>query len=643
MFKASKTMKWTDWAQEYAAVLGSTASFIAMVALLATSNGKVVKTWKGITLNAVVSILSLVMKASLGFVFAECLAQWKWILFARESRRLIDFDRIDAATRGPLGSLRVLARTKGPIPLWLGAAVTLLVMGLDPFTQQLVQFRSSLISEPSAAALTSHSSIYVMGTASSMRTVVNGVTEDIYGMTELSLSMKSAILTGLSRPLSEVSQQALVQCPTGNCTWAPFRTLGVCSRCTNVTTSLRRVGGIGSSLISFSDAIVGRSIMDEPSESIDFPSTAYTLMAWRSCDLAGYRPGSLHAAAGAVPVQPRERAFSRPYTLPSGHYIANVDGCPPYNGFDRSTSCVRAGIKGVNALIDNNKYTMTSFGTGNPNKTVTMKDVEPLIWSTSFIYPSVPAVNAASSPIIWPDVPLQATECALYYCVKAIDSRMEGNQLHENITEYPSRLSPLDPLPSVYNLEYNPVLPNGAFGSQVKLVTINTSDNPFRVTDEPVMAISSYIQSFFLVNYTDSHGAFDILSSVPGVRQYLDTTLGIPGAVGLNGASFGPSTPSPGKHYMLAFPRTMDSIWSWNTTNVTSVFYALATSMTNEMRRNNGTAGQDEMGMLKGATESWMTVYEIHWAWGALHALVLVLGILFVAVTVGAEGPLWKS
>lgn len=96
--------------------------------------------------------------------------------------------------------------------------MTLLVIGLDPFTQQLVQFRSNLVSEPSATALTSHSSIYAMGTASALQSVVNGVTEDIYGMTELSLSMKSAVLTGLSRPLSEVAQQVLVQCPAGNCT-----------------------------------------------------------------------------------------------------------------------------------------------------------------------------------------------------------------------------------------------------------------------------------------------------------------------------------------------------------------------------------------------------------------------------------------
>jgi hypothetical protein len=85
-----------------------------MVALLAAFDGKEVFTWKDVTLNAIVSVLSLTMKACLAYILAECIAQWKWILFARESRPLIDFDRIDAATRGPLGSLRVLTRTKGP-------------------------------------------------------------------------------------------------------------------------------------------------------------------------------------------------------------------------------------------------------------------------------------------------------------------------------------------------------------------------------------------------------------------------------------------------------------------------------------------------------------------------------------------------
>jgi hypothetical protein len=106
-------MRWTAWVWEYSAVLGAVASFAAMVAVLARSDGREVVSLHGVTVNAVVSILSLAMKASLAYVLAECLAQWKWILFAREPRPLMDFERIDAATRGPLGSLRVLARTKG--------------------------------------------------------------------------------------------------------------------------------------------------------------------------------------------------------------------------------------------------------------------------------------------------------------------------------------------------------------------------------------------------------------------------------------------------------------------------------------------------------------------------------------------------
>ncbi len=70
-------MRWTAWVWEYSAVLGSIASFAAIVALLVSFNGKVVFTWKGVTLNATVSILSLALKASLAYVLAECIAQWK--------------------------------------------------------------------------------------------------------------------------------------------------------------------------------------------------------------------------------------------------------------------------------------------------------------------------------------------------------------------------------------------------------------------------------------------------------------------------------------------------------------------------------------------------------------------------------------
>ncbi|KFZ06899.1 hypothetical protein V501_06971 [Pseudogymnoascus sp. VKM F-4519 (FW-2642)] len=92
---------------------------------------------------------------------------------------------------------------------------------------------------------------------------------------------------------------------------------------------------------------------------------------------------------------------STAYTLPNGHFIANVDGCPPYNGFECDASCAREVYDTNNYTYDiyaDDKYTMTSFGAGNSSKTVTM-NVDTLIWSTSFIYPDVDAVTAASSPV----------------------------------------------------------------------------------------------------------------------------------------------------------------------------------------------------------------------------------------------------
>lgn len=78
--------------------------------LLAVFDGRSIFDWKSVTLNAVISVLSVSMKASLTFAVAELIGQWKWILFSRSARPLMDFERIDMASRGPLGCISVLTR-----------------------------------------------------------------------------------------------------------------------------------------------------------------------------------------------------------------------------------------------------------------------------------------------------------------------------------------------------------------------------------------------------------------------------------------------------------------------------------------------------------------------------------------------------
>lgn len=98
-----------SWTGELWALAGSNLFFAAIVVLLVFADGKPIFTWKGVTLNTAISVLAVCMKASLLFAVSECIAQWKWILFSRAARRpLIDFEHIDRASRGPLGSVKVL-------------------------------------------------------------------------------------------------------------------------------------------------------------------------------------------------------------------------------------------------------------------------------------------------------------------------------------------------------------------------------------------------------------------------------------------------------------------------------------------------------------------------------------------------------
>ncbi|KAJ0347682.1 hypothetical protein COL154_010795 [Colletotrichum chrysophilum] len=141
------TIRWSVWGQQIWALVGAVAALTTMAILLGKFNNRPVFNQMGVTLNAIISVLSVAVKAAVAFVLSECMAQWKWILYAREDRLMIDFDRLDGAARGPLGSLRVLSRTKGASIAQFGAVLTIVALALDPFAQQLLRLREAIVLE----------------------------------------------------------------------------------------------------------------------------------------------------------------------------------------------------------------------------------------------------------------------------------------------------------------------------------------------------------------------------------------------------------------------------------------------------------------------------------------------------------------
>ena len=94
---------------------------------------------RGISLNAVVSDLATISKSALLFMVAACISQLKWPWYSVR-RNLNDLQLLDDASRGPLGSIKLLFTRITQSVASIGALITVLTLALDPFLQQLISY-----------------------------------------------------------------------------------------------------------------------------------------------------------------------------------------------------------------------------------------------------------------------------------------------------------------------------------------------------------------------------------------------------------------------------------------------------------------------------------------------------------------------
>lgn len=151
----------------------------ALITVLAVFDRKHIFYWHKVTLNTVVSVISTAAKAPIMFVIAESISQWKWIIFFRKRHRLIGFQNMDSASRGPWGSLKLLwsrkrkcvllvrisllKLTESSIALQLGALTTVMAIAIDPFSQQLIQYEQRSVKVPTSDASIARAQRYSRG------------------------------------------------------------------------------------------------------------------------------------------------------------------------------------------------------------------------------------------------------------------------------------------------------------------------------------------------------------------------------------------------------------------------------------------------------------------------------------------------
>jgi len=122
----------------------SLLSFVSLVIVLQHYNGRTLDSWpyRRLSLNGLVAFLATITRASAMVSVANCLSQGGWNWFTPRSsrtRRTLDHMEVfDEASRGAWGSLKLLWLLKARYLGSVGALLTVLFLGFDIFTQQVI-------------------------------------------------------------------------------------------------------------------------------------------------------------------------------------------------------------------------------------------------------------------------------------------------------------------------------------------------------------------------------------------------------------------------------------------------------------------------------------------------------------------------
>jgi hypothetical protein len=122
----------------------SVSAIAAIVVLLLIVDGQTLPRLPlNITVNTYISFCSTLAKGTMLVAVNESISQLKWLWF-RQPRTLQDIQVFDDASRGPMGAVRLIFRTKASL-VALGSLVAVLALVMDPFAQQIVSYPSRSI------------------------------------------------------------------------------------------------------------------------------------------------------------------------------------------------------------------------------------------------------------------------------------------------------------------------------------------------------------------------------------------------------------------------------------------------------------------------------------------------------------------
>ncbi|KAK4159869.1 hypothetical protein QBC43DRAFT_326471 [Cladorrhinum sp. PSN259] len=564
--------RFRTWGLEVGGLLLSTAAFVALVVLLRYVDGKQLNDWNFyFSINTVVSTIAIVMRTPLAFVVGSCIGHSKWSWFKKRPGPLSGFVLFDDASRGPLGSLGLLWWLK--LKHWsaIGAFVTVALVAVDPIFQALVVYESRpvpiLQHNNATMPLVSRASQLDVGQQVEMGNIRIVIPEVGFKMGTLltvqpfpDVGMSSTMVTALvNSSLSSQTQPPSLSCGTGNCTYPAYSSLGICSKCFDISSRLVKTSKVGT-----------------PSDN---PMSFFS--------------GS---AGGAGPVmQSPYTNYMIPYRAERPLLAQNLDG-PRDFGFNNKTGRQAWARIALSAVFQ-------------PNETYNFRDSDRLLASFAIIAPPRDYWDNLTE---WQDARMQAAECALEFCARVQETKVENGNVAESTLVDPSGF---EREPD----SFIPIDDNGARRAGDDLRAVNKyfgkSLNMFNYTawrDPAEMRQFSYLIAY-VVKRTDLQ-----LRLKEEVARSLNASDSIQTTFNITQASITTMINHLAKSYTLESMTLalMDSH------NITTTFEQAAERLTFRMREISGAT-------VAGKESHTVTFIRVQWVFGIFPVVVFAFGLIY--------------
>ncbi|TQB71198.1 hypothetical protein MPDQ_007728 [Monascus purpureus] len=223
------------WWLEFLSYAVAAITLMAIITVVMVYQDKPLSQWPHfISVNTLLSIFLSIFHTLVLFPVVEALGEVKWMWFHRPNS-LRDLDRLEEASRGAIGSLKLLFAGPRSPPAIAGACIIVALLAIDPITQEIVQYHNCKHIVPGEVGLIPRTNNYTAaGTHLGPLDVA------------LDAPMAAAMYQGLINPSRIDSTSSIpFTCTTGNCTFTQaipdvsFASLAMCATAQDISSSIQ--------------------------------------------------------------------------------------------------------------------------------------------------------------------------------------------------------------------------------------------------------------------------------------------------------------------------------------------------------------------------------------------------------------------